>query len=560
MMLRQFLIFILSLSLFSAQINLAWAIQNQNLNYIKNYYSELGIVNKEISYESFYKKNVNNFTTDLKKELEVFLKEYPKSKMPKFTMVTMGQATTERLRLESRDKEFYSYVDIYAQPGKFAVLHTERKLKGGKIKTFERSLSEMDLRDPLLVMRELTGIKSLSYMAPSIELLTKEEIKKLGEKQRREYIDKVRDLLLAAEKVQNSNHRKKEKKVSINEYYWGLFSEEAIAQEASGSCIVAGAAGEYKGNSCKAPQALINKDQSCIKCNPEIYGSDSPCLKLSGDKLPSDATERCNNQTETKKYQVFEGVKNSSDVNNRKNELAGVLTDLRQQCSEIIDGVGKGSKLSDQTATCENLNARVNELEAANCQLLKQQPNQFGGLSCHDHRDKNDRDDKEDRTDKDGKSEREVVGSSCGGLPKDYSELSCQSRQIRKLKCDDGKTQAYYCECGVDEDPIFSNTEKPKGCSIKQKTTSRYEGRKSSRSKSSSSFFTPGMQTALIMLLAGGAYLAFNMYQQKQQYKSMMQYYTQPAVATPVPAPYTATPIPTVVPTTTGTTGTTGTR
>lgn len=527
-MFRAFLTLVLSVSLALP----AFALTPLQTKTVQDFLNTTGLSKKSVTWAEFYKTVERDLPLDVQREMQLFIKQHPKAKIPQPKISKLKQGNEDVVQLEfgtGKDKAFL----VITGKSEFATLKGQQ---GGK--KFDRRVRLSDLRNPVRFITELSGTqRPWTEQVPSVQVLNAEQLKKLGAGQRQAYIDKFREMMAAAEKVQNA-FGASSSSASLQDYLWKQIVEEAVAAAPSGECVVAGWVGQYRSGSCQPPAQA--RASGCAKCNSEIYGGSSPCISLENGKLPLNATEICNQRTESNKYAVFQGVKTQQDVDNKKQSLAGVLTGLREKCATIESGVAQGTKLSEQTATCSNLKTRLSELEAVQCGILEQQRENFPELRCRP-------------------AEppapvppapvvaepavREPVNrpssGECLNLPTSQNQLRCQASQVRQIACnEDGEAvEKFYCQCGANEQPEKQNTNLDVGCAPMSRDSSYgEESRRRERPKKEESWFKPWMGIAL----AGAAGLALWYYGTKSTLENQYSLITPTPVATPVPAPYTA--------------------
>lgn len=555
MMLRIFTCWILTLSLSLPSAALT-PVQTRG---IQDFIRYTEITKKSVSWKKLSEQLASDLPLDVQREMKVYLKEFPTSQLPQATMTMLGSSENQTVQLEWNFKNEKVFLR-FSGKSDFAEIESI----AGKQRTV-RHVMASDIKDPVKFIAELSGQSPISLQIPSVQILNAEQIKSLGEKQKRDYIDSFREMLAAAEKVQAASF--KNKKVTQNfEILFNQLLEQVQAASPSGDCIVAGWVGQYRNNSCEAPANA--RAGGCAKCNIEIYGSDSPCLELSGGKLPINATEICNQKTESTKYSYFKGSKTEKDVQDKSQTLSGILTGLREKCTQIDAGVNKGEKLSDQSQACQNLNHRISDLESVQCQILEQDKGQFQDLKCHQKRQEQDFPAEVSETQAPGKAgaggpaaggvvNRPAESNPCTGLPPAADALRCQSAQVKQVQCEEnGEAQTrFYCECGAGQKDIKKGGPLSIGCEESRPTSSR-DLPSERRAKKSESWFKPWMGVAA----AGLAALLLYYWMAKQTMKSQYSQWYSTTTNTPVPVTLTGTPTPAPTPVTIDRGTPTGTR
>lgn len=547
-MIRSFLCWLLSFTIALP----AWALTPEQTKTVQSFLKMTGVATRGVPWKEYYAKVEKDLPYDVRREMTLFLKQYPNAKLPKVKVTKLKEGSSEVVQLEFRVGRDQAFLRI-ENGAQFATL---KGVQAGQ--KFNVRIGEYELKHPARFMAGLTGIQPWTEKVPTVQVLSSEEVKLLKPQERQKYIDRFRAVLEAAEKVQNSLDGKKKQSSDNRDFFWSLVNAPAWAGGAeggtglSGNCIVAGSVGQYESNSCSPP--ADRRRDTCVQCNPEIYGGKAPCIPFVGDsgRLPENATEQCNQQTESNKYAVFQGVQNSQDVQKRKDSISGTLTNLTERCQEIADGAQQGTKWHDQPPTCVALNGRVQELRDVQCDILKQQGNQFPGLTCSG-----------------GDSAPPVAlpgpgngdggppppgvpgpggsdgGGSCTGLPSNPEELKCTEAQRKPVNCGENST-LYRCVCGSNEnDDIPPGAQLPTGCKPKgspSDTGRQHGGREGSGShKKEESWFKPWMGVAL----AGGAGLLLWYWISKQNMQAAYAPYNNTTpVNTPVPPPISTTTTP----------------
>ena len=507
----------------------AHALTTEQVKTVNDFIKETGINSRSLSFRELLNKTSSKLPVDLERELRHFSELSPKAKIPVAKVSQIKEGKVDVVQIDFQTKNDHLVVQIRDHGDYAFVTGTQDGKK------FEQKIGKFELRNAGALFAALTGGESYTKKVPTIQVLTADQVKLLSVKDKQKYVDRFRELMAAAEKAQMEIMKKPTK---TSGFFWDLVANRAYAQQASGSCIVAGWVGEYQDNYCKPPREANKIDartnQACVLCSPDIYGSgnDVPCLGAMNGHIASNATEICNKETESNRYAVFQGVQNAQQVSDRLRSLSGVLQTLREKCSEVDEGLNQGTKLYDQMDTCVKLRERVKDLESTQCAILLQNPTQFAGLRCNvepytpDPRPHN--------------GARPVASSDeCSGLPSSQRELSCSASQVQTIDCED-EGQAltkYYCECSDDQNGIKSNTVLNTGCEVKRppvnvgSTTSKRE--KKERPWYSQPWVVPA---AVIVLVLGAT--AWGIHQQNQINAANSYYYATP-VATPVPPPQT---------------------
>jgi hypothetical protein len=513
-----------------------WALTPQQTKTVQDFLTTTGLSTRAVTWSEFYQKIERDLPMDVQREMQLFIKLNPSAKIPQPKVSKLKQGKDEVVQLEFTVGKEKSYLLISGK-SEFATIKGKQ---GGK--KFDRRVRLSDLRNPVRFMTELSGQATpWTEVVPSVQILTMDQVKKLGPAQRRAYVDKLRDLLVSAEKVQSA-FGNSSKSASLQDYLLQQLVEEAFAAVASGECIVAGWVGQYRNNSCEPPQQA--RSTGCAKCNSEIYGSSSPCISFANGKLPLNATEICNQRTESNKYAVFQGVKNQSELANKLQSLSGVLTGLREKCTSIEAGVVQGAKLLDQQQTCSHFKGRITELEAVQCQILEQQPNHFPDLRCRPLAVISPPQEPPQPV---GPSVNRPASGDCTNLPTSPTQLRCQASPVIEIACEeDGEQVAkYYCACGPGEEVEKQNSNLAVACHpLRKDSTGGIDSYRGERPKKEEPWFKPWMGIAL----AGAAGLALWYYGTKSTLEKQYSLITPTTVATPVPAPYTP-PSPVTAPT-----------
>lgn len=537
-MMRKILVWTLSLSMALP----SWALTPQQTQTVNDFLKHTGIAAGSVSWKSFYQKVESDLPYDMQREMRLFLKQHPDAKIPKAKVTKIKQGAVEVVQIQFETGADRAVLEIHNK-GVFATL---RGVQGGK--KFNVRLSKFELSNPARFMSALSGTIPWTEKVPTVRILTAAEMKKLGPAEKRKYVDRIRNMLAAAEKAQNTLGKGR-KSASLDERFWGALVEAAWAAEPSGECIVAGWVGNYRAGSCEPPAQARSGD--CTKCNSDIYGTSSPCVGPKSGKLPLNATEICNQNTEATKYAVFQGVKTSDEVQAKLSSLSGVLTGLREKCAQIETGVGAGTKLSDQADTCRNLNGRIAELEAVQCQILEGYPQQFPDLKCAPAEPEMPSPPPvadqpyEEPPPQNPPPPRGASDENCANLPVTANALRCSASQVQQLSCDEAGelVTKYFCLCGPDEVGEKSNTLKDIGCSRRTPagTVRGDSPRGRDRPKKEESWFKPWMGVAL----AGAVGLFLWYYGTKQSMKQQYSLLQPGPTVTPVPVIPSPAPAPT---------------
>jgi hypothetical protein len=371
-----------------------------------------------------------------------------------------------------------------------AVIQTETN---GKKQNYNLTREDIE-KDFVSWIEMATGITPVSKTTPSVTLLTPEQYSKLGAQDKRNYVDKVRNLLETAEKAQA--HFSTGKQVGFRKGFFDFehlfLSEHANAAGPSGECIVAGWLGSYKSGSCQPPPEARTSG-SCTTCNPTIYGEGVCAGPVSG-KLAKFATGECNAKTESKKYQVFSGVKGPADISKKLESLSGKLTELRSQCMNVLAGVKTKTKLDDQEQTCTDLTTRISELEKVNCEILAnhQDKNNFKELKCVQAPKETDpsvtieKDEQAVPQTTEKPNTPLAAADECVGLPTSQGSVLCGLGKIAALNCPlNGRTDPevrYYCDCPPGTEGVLKNSRRAIECKAAPVKPSASQGATTPRS------------------------------------------------------------------------------
>lgn len=508
----------------------AWAVSGAQAESITKYVKESKISSQSVSFKALYRQYRSQLSMDVQREFDLYLKTQPDVNLPKARVTKLQEGKNQVIQIEfvqGKDRATWRFTGKKNEVATLTLVHDGKKV--------ERKLGKYEISHPVRFLASFGNEKPKTAKVRSVHLLTTEMVKSLPPLQKRKYVDRVRDLLVAAERAQTAFQAKKKKKSA--DFFWSTLAPDAYADGPSGDCIVAGWSGTYEGGSCKAPASAITS--SCLRCNTDIYGAEAPCVGPATGKIALNATEQCNSLTEDKKYSVFQGVKSESELADKMSSLAGALTALREKCAAIEQSVASGVALSDQTNACTNLNARLSDLENANCAALEQLKDQFPELVC--------------KEEPPPKEEEPPVADQpapypspenppaqdqgdCVNLPYSQNLLNCASSQVGVMKCSDG--DRYFCNCSGNEECEYLNSNKPTGCLPKQTPHDELIGRV--KEKKSESFIKPWM----IALLGGGALL----WMQHRQQQQMLEAYYQTPPAYPLGLPPISNP--TFLPTT----------
>ena len=504
----------------------AWALTPEQVKSVNTAIKETGISTHSVSFKEFLAKSAKSMPYELRRELENFSELSPKAQIPQATVTQIHEGKVEVIQLDFQVKNDHVTVQI-RDHGDYALISGTQDGK-----KFEQRVGKYEMRNAGEFFSALTGGESIVKKSPTMQVLSADQIKLLTVKEKQNYINRFRDMMAAMEKAQNQFS----KKADHAEFFWNLVADSAYAQQASGSCIVAGYIGEYRDNYCQPPtgaSSLCKGPQGsgpCVVCNPEIYGNGEAGVGTDAGHLPSNATEVCNTKTESNKYAIFSGVQTKEQVSARVQSLTGMLQSLNQKCDEVDAGVNAGTKLFDQSDTCKNLRARVSDLLGAQCEILRQNPAQFSNLRCQvdvyqpDPRARN--------------PGRPVASADdCVGLPSSQRELTCGASQVQIISCEeDGQVvKKYYCECADNENGVKPNTNLNTGCEAKKAVddsiTKRERKAKKEKPWYSQSWVIPAVAIVGILGLTW-----WGIHQQNELNASYYNSITTP-VATPVPPP-----------------------
>jgi hypothetical protein len=535
-MLRTFLSWILTIAIAIP----SWGLTDPQTKLVNGYLKDAGFGTSQISVKEFYRKFGRDFPVDAQREMEIFLKQYPNAKFPesKVAKLTEGSAEIVQITFTSGSDTVVLRINPASQQAR--VTGTQRGQK------YDLKISSFELQNPARLMAAISGVEPWTERYPTIQVLSPEEVKKLGEQDRKNYIDRLREVLAAAEKAQNAFNSGK-KTSDLRDYLWELLSEPAWAGAPSGECIVAGWVGSYQNGTCVPPSQA--RAGGCTRCNSDIYGEGSECVGPASGKLPLNATEICNQKTESNKYAVFKGVKTAADVDAKKQSLSGVLTGLTEKCGQIESGVSQGTKLGDQADACANLKSRIGELNQVNCDILAQDQNKgnFPDLRCRATPPPSP--EPPPVTDRPTRPVNRPGSGECVNLPLNRGELKCSAGELREMECEeDGQKQTkFYCECASGSVGEKKNTVLDVGCSARQTASTTTTPSKSTKSKKEESWFKPWMGVALAVAAGLGLMWLF-MKGTKETMKSQYDLLAPTPTATPVPPPVSpSAPLPTDV-------------
>lgn len=490
--------------------------------------------------QELFEQNKKDFPYEFRRELEFRMKKFnPALPAPELDVVNEGK--NKIVRIHFRHGKNNTTVQITNRHDVFAEV-----IGSWEGKSFRHKISADEIGDPLALLRKMTGKRrTITRAAPSVQLLKARDLALLGETEKKAYIDRVRDIMEAAEKAQNAFRSAGVPAKTV----WNPFFENAFAAGGpEGDCIIAGWGGKYRNGSCAYPDGET-KDSggaSCMQCNPAIYAE--ACIPFNGKKVSITATADCNRATEKDKYKPFYGIKNQADFDAKMGDLKGTIDELQTKCAGIK--TNEPPKLKDQAPTCAAFEGRLTDLSNATCQLLEKDKTKFPDLQCVAKEKIDDIPEEE--------AEEPQDLPDCGNQPK---RVNCGTgtKQTMQCKLKSGKVDTReYCECAPGEERM-NNTLYPTSCAAAPRYEEprerrrdfdddrEYRRKRPKPVKEESGFLGLGWQNWLaIALVVGVGYYAFTQIPKATPWQTPNPQWPNPPVmwqATPTTGTGTTYPI-----------------
>jgi hypothetical protein len=374
----------------------AWAVSKPAQEQTKEFLEKTEISKAEVRFSEFFKKIEGDLPESVRAPLEQAVKLYPNAVLPKFSVTKIkGDNGEEDIQLQFvKDKKsavitLIGRGNVFAKVGSAVITNEDMKNPSSLFAKLNKEFPDPNPTKP-------TGLK--------FKVLSSADFAVLSAKEQKDYIKKLRKVLETAEHLQNSRFKTVNGKqhagvfdLFISEAFAGsdeesVFNNDAVKSLHVGdTCIYAGHVADYgckngppKNRQCSAGNGYkcggegsdfstrlsdtSEKGLGCtvgvapgIRCNSAVYG-DGPgtCVKRSND-----ATKDCNDNSS--KFDYFEAKKyeNSNEWDDQKTKLEGLISKQKEFCEGIIASPKKA--LYDQKATCDQLTARIKEIQDSVC-------------------------------------------------------------------------------------------------------------------------------------------------------------------------------------------------
>lgn len=361
-------------------VQCASAFPQQDLPRFKKLMQETGWTQRPLKLKDLYAKAKDSWPLEYRFEIETILAQNPNAELPKLEVRMIKNGNHEDIQLLAvQGKTAVSAVFSFRGDN----VGTLTFSSGGK--DIRKQLSLYDFFNPTRVTEDVPGaLPSYATQVGFARLLHAKEIALLREEDQLKYGAQVRELISVAEKAQNQMNRKREpasrkkstgKKTSSLQFL-KLFLEEAEAQVISGKCLVLGWEGVYEKGVCTPPkEAAGGKDcPGAYQCGTSFYGP-GVCGSIKLDPgVANSTTELCNSRVQDSKYNVFKGIKNQAEFNARMDQISLKVNSINLYC--------KSTKEEQQLKECQDLEKRMAELRAVNCDTLAQMKGEFTDLKC----------------------------------------------------------------------------------------------------------------------------------------------------------------------------------
>lgn len=481
---------------------------------MKDFFVQSGLTKKNVRLADFYAKTKSSIPADLRFEIELYLEMNPNAILPKLDIKTVKNGSTEDLQLSFTEKGQSGNLILAMKNGEVGKL--SYSLKG---KTVTKPMKYRDLVFPVRFMTELGGKGfARSEKTGFAQLLDSKQVAAFKMEDRNRYQNHIRELMEAAEKVQNKHMKRvtanprKERKTSLlldrvlsGDPAWAVEGAPKNGQ----LCLTMGWVGSYKSGICEPPAAAKSGSGNCYVCNPKIYNNSTFCSKTSVEAQAVGETSvgSCNKRFKDVVAKPSEGkVGTAEEIKKFHQESEAKQAELTKQINNLLLLCQEGNI---QDKECADLRVRVQELRRENCAYLEDHPEAAGELRCYfDPTDKvqvAEEKSKQDAQEKaeavaaakakadptgtaaggagtdgtpsketpaqiSGEAEQPPVNagrgeapnySACVNLPTSPSDLGCGSDQTRRKICDDGNGPVTYyrCECppgtGIKQDTVY---------------------------------------------------------------------------------------------------------
>lgn len=492
----------------------AIAASPQDVKQMRDFFNQIGVTQRNVKLKDLYEKTKATLPQDLRFEIELYLEMNPNAVLPKIEMKTVKNGNKEDLQLNFTEKGQSGSLLLSLKSGEIGRLNYS--LKG---KTYSKPMKVKDLVYPV---RFLTGLAGPGYARSEkvgfSQLFNANQVAALKVQDRQRYQNHIRELLEAAEKVQQKHILKKvtgnsgkERKTSMIEIL--ISGDPAWANSTpkdGAACLTMGWTGAFKSGVCEPPKeayrgSLLNK---CFVCNPAVYGREI-CGKTQIESGSDSTVGHCNSRIKEweQKNPTKDGTIGSIEALKKK------MADGRAQNEALTLEVNKLLLLCQtegiQDKECKDLREKVSQLRRDNCAFIDDNPSLAGDMKCYF-----DPNDPIQAAKAKADAEKEAAAASavtvqvagagtdgtpgktetitraseavapeggqppensaqtarpvgeerdysiCAGLPVDPSGLGCSQEQVRETQCIKGGESItfYYCSCGRE------STARPTSC------------------------------------------------------------------------------------------------
>lgn len=376
-LLRSALIWTLSVLLGTQQAVFA-ATKSVNQD-IKTFLEQSGITQRSMSLREFYGKNMAYLPVEARAQVESFLQDFPDYQLPKvdvnkisgpngeevYQLQAIQKGSSVSMTLNSTDSVFLKVNGKNISPSEMLDLRVAMKEAG----------VPANVVDQTIPARRPAGLGSMSA----------DRFAKLSKVQRKQYIKQTVQLLESIEAAQNSGLGAKtsanpESKI---EFFAQVFSgSPATASDQDKSCIAAGWDAVVKHNTGRpgGPGFTCGSDGSggvapayrgsCAvnqyQCNPVVFGDKAPCVSASRE-----TTKDCSETVQKRTVQGNDGLDIPDTAKARQEffDLKGKALEQAKKLQGICSSTTyeKSGLTTDQKYTCQNLNARLAEIDSWNC-------------------------------------------------------------------------------------------------------------------------------------------------------------------------------------------------
>jgi hypothetical protein len=392
---------------------------------------------------------------------------------------------------------------------------------------------------PMMFLNSLVNTPPVKKRTQAFDLIEEDKLNLLPRKLQVEYWNKVREVLIAAESLNQVF-------ASSAKFPWfkAIMGPNAWAVKDGDPCVIAGWPSSFKNGKCSAPkESLINGQ---VQCNPAIFGDFSGGFPIAS--VPNNATFLCNQKSPVDQFLKSKKLQDKKELDDTKKQLLETIQSIQSNC--------QNAQTNSQKVACEALNDRIIKLNSVTCQSILPE-----ARACADNPLPQVA---QTQVSSEPQAAKSAVDSSqyqdCEPqdllLPEKPDGLNCESQNpVSSLRCRENSSgevlTRFYCDCGSGYTPHYDKTRFPIKCEPKatQFSYSRSRSPLPSRgSKANDSWFKPWMG----ITLAAGAGLLLWYWNHKQM---MKQYYSMwepknpvapvpPPGLQPTPMPTTPTPAP----------------